>query len=222
MSYSLIIPIYNEKKTLRKLFEELNDVDNKIEIVLIDDGSNDGTKNYLKQQTSFKVIYNSENMGKGFSVIKGAKYAKNENIILMDGDLEINLKSVLKLITNSKINENNVLIGSRWKTGNKIQRNIHTYGNMFINYLFNILYQTNISDVLCCVKIMNRNLFNSLNLTSSGFNIEMEIMTKLALKNIEFHEEEVEYTRRNNNDGKKIKNSDGWGILWVMFTNRFF
>ena len=161
-------------------------------------------------------------MGKGFSVIKGAKYAKNENIILMDGDLEINLKSVLKLITNSKINENNVLIGSRWKTGNKIQRNIHTYGNMFINYLFNILYQTNISDVLCCVKIMNRNLFNSLNLTSSGFNIEMEIMTKLALKNIEFHEEEVEYTRRNNNDGKKIKNSDGWGILWVMFTNRFF
>ena len=222
MIYSLIIPIYNEQRTLSRLIGELKNLDEKIEIILIDDGSTDETKKLLKNQKSFKIIYNHKNMGKGYSLIKGVEHAKAKNIILMDGDLEIELKSVINLIKDYKINKNQVLVGSRWGNENKVHKSVNAYGNFFFNYLFNSIYQTNVTDVLCCVKVINKDLFNSLELKSTGFSIEMEIMTKLALKNIAIYEKQVVYNRRDSRDGKKIKLSDGWGILWEIIANKFF
>ena len=86
-----------------------------------------------------------------------------------------------------------------------------------INKIFNYLYNTNVSDgVLCCVKILNQQIFKSLNLDSKGFSIEIELMSKLAKKKSKFHEVDIVYKRRQNNEGKKLKISDGWGILLKM------
>ena len=221
MDYSLIIPIYNEEGTLKKLLLQLKNFNNKIEIIIINDGSTDRTKSILERQNNFTVIHNKVNRGKGFSIIKGVNFSSRKNIILMDGDLEVELESISNLIKEHKLFENIVVVGSRWNTKSNSGKNLNTYGNFLINYLFNILYFTSLTDVLCCVKIINKKLFKSLNLKSNNFNIEMELMSKLALKGVDFSEKDVIYKRRKNNEGKKIKISDGWGILWEMFKNKF-
>jgi glycosyltransferase involved in cell wall biosynthesis len=221
MNYSLIIPIYNEGRSLNKLLKQLQKLDRSIEIIIIDDGSNDNTKSILECQSSFKVIKHQKNLGKGASIISGINDAKHDNIILMDGDLEVEMNSVIKAI---KVYENNypniVINGCRWNKKSNPGFSINTYGNSIINFIFNNLYKTNITDVLCCVKIFEKELFNSLNITSKSFSIEIEVMSKLALKKRRFNEVDVVYNRRSSKDGKKLKISDAWGILWKMLKIR--
>lgn len=223
MSYSLIIPIYNEDITLKKLLSQLNNLDDKIEIIIVNDGSTDNTKSILEQQSLFKIIHNPVNRGKGFSLIEGSKYASKNNLILMDGDLEIDLDCIPILIKKYESNSNTVLVGSRWDEKDiKWNKNhINTYGNFFINYIFNILYKTDLNDVLCCVKLLDKNLFNSLKLKSQSFSIEMEIMSKLAIIGAKIHEVDIVYNRRKSNQGKKLKISDSIDIIWTMIKIRF-
>ena len=220
MSYSLIIPIYNEGATLKKLLNEVNELDKKIEIIIINDGSNDETKSILDDHDSIRVIHNSKNKGKGSSIIIGADYALNDNLILMDGDLEISMNCIPNLIKIHKKINNSILVGSRWARSTETSKNINTIGNFVINKIFNYLYNTNVSDVLCCVKVLNQQIFKSLNLNSKGFSIEIELMSKLAKKKTTFHEIDIEYNRRKSNEGKKLKISDGWGILFKMILIR--
>ena len=216
MSYALIIPVYNEEASLRKLIPQLKHLNQKIEIIIINDGSTDNTKSILEENDDFKIINNAENQGKGYSLIKGVKAAENDNIILMDGDLEIDLKSVTENIAVYELRSKQVIVGSRWNKNSNLGSSINTYGNYFFNYLFNIIYKTKVKDVLCCVKILNKKLFNSLDLNSSGFSIEIELMAKLAINKAKFFNVEVIYNRRSIRQGKKLKISDGWNILFKM------
>ena len=216
MSYALIIPVYNEETSLKKLIPQLKHLNQKIEIIIINDGSTDNTKSILEKNNDFKIINSSKNQGKGSSIIKGVKIAENDSIILMDGDLEIDLQSIPKLIIEHELRSNQVIVGTRWNKKSNLGSSINTYGNYFFNYMFNILYKTRVEDVLCCAKILNKNLFNSLNLNSSGFSIEIELMAKLAINKAEFLNVEVVYNRRSVSEGKKLKISDGWNILWKM------
>ena len=149
MNYSLIIPIYNEGHTLKLLLNKLDKLNNNIEIIIIDDGSNDETKTILENQSLCKVIYNKDNYGKGFSIITGINKAQNDNIILMDGDLEIDLSCVGSLTSRFELFKNHVVIGNRWNNDD-LNININTYGNYFFNLIFNFLYDTKIKDILCC------------------------------------------------------------------------
>ena len=222
MNYSLIIPIYNEGHSLNKLLKQLRKFDSSIEIIIIDDGSNDNTKSILENQSPFKVIRHQKNLGKGASVTSGINNANHENIILMDGDLEVEMNCILD---GMKVYENyypNVVInGCRWNDKSNSGFNINTIGNYIINYIFNKLYKTNVKDVLCCVKIFDKEFFNSLNITSKSFSIEIEIMSKLALRRKKIDEIDVVYNRRSSNDGKKLRITDAWEILWKMFEIRF-
>tara|TARA_Y100000591_G_C21771383_1_gene665760 strand:- start:32 stop:712 length:681 start_codon:yes stop_codon:yes gene_type:complete len=220
MDYALIIPIFNEQNTLEKLLFQLKNFDKNLEVIIINDGSTDGTKSILEAQNDFFVLHNKSNKGKGFSIIKGVKSCSRKNIILMDGDLEIELASISRLIEEHKKYKNIVVVGSRWNQRKHDNFNINMYGNILINYLFNSLYNTSFEDVLCCVKILEKKLFTELNIKSHNFNIEMEIMSKLVLKDVKFLQKKVFYERRKSSDGKKIKLSDGWGILWEMVLNR--
>ncbi len=221
MSFSIIIPVYNEEKTLNELICQLKKIDDKTEIIIINDGSTDKTGSILGKHKFFKSIHNPKNIGKGFSIISGIKYAKNENIILMDGDLEISLRCIPDIINQFNSKQKYILVGSRWKKEIETGWNINKLGNIFINYVFNILYNTNLNDVLCCVKVLNRNLINKLDLKSDGFSIEIEIMAKLALMNQNFYEFDIDYKRRKNSEGKKLKISNGWEIMWKMLELRF-
>lgn len=220
MSYSLIIPIYNEDQTLIKLLSQLKKLNKSIEVILINDGSTDATKSILDKQRLFKVIHNSENKGKGVSIISGVEYSTKKNIILMDGDLEIDMKCIPDIIQKYEIELDAIVVGSRWKKESITSgiTYIHTLGNYLINFLFNFLYKTNLNDVLCCVKVINKKLLMSLNLSSHAFSIEIEIMSKLALLNKSIYEVDVIYNRRKKNEGKKLRFSDGWSILGRMIS----
>ena len=218
MNYSLIIPIYNERRTVTQLINKLYRLDrNNIEIIIIDDGSNDGTKEILNKNTDFIIGSNKVNMGKGAAVIKGFELASKENIILMDGDLEIDIDDLPNIILEYEKDQTDVLTGVRWGIQSKKRiHNINRIGNLIINSIFNFLYKTNFKDVLCCVKILSSKNFKSLNIRSQRFSIEVETMAKLVLNKSKIKEVYVQYKRRTNEEGKKLKLSDSWAILKTM------
>ena len=217
MTYSLIIPIYNERRTLPVLLKKLDTLSSdNIEIIIIDDGSNDNTKNLLIENNQFIIIRNKSNIGKGSSIRKGLDLASNQNVILMDGDLEVDIDDVPKLITRFENKKIDALVGIRWKKNSNLNFDINTIGNYLITSLFNILFKSNLNDVLCCVKILDKNLFKSLHIQSERFSIEVEIIAKLVLKGSIIEEMNIWYNRRTPQEGKKLKISDSWNIIWTM------
>ena len=222
MTYTLIIPIYNEVRTLPLLLKKIDRLDDNIEIIIIDDGSNDGTKDMLIENTKLIITKNKFNLGKGASIRRGTYLASNKNVILMDGDLEVDIDDIPKLILKYEKNDIDALVGVRWKENSNNQNfDINTMGNFIINGLFNLLYKSNFKDVLCCVKIINLKLFKSLNIRSKGFSIEVETMAKLVLGGHKIEEESVKYNRRTTQEGKKLKLSDSWNIIWAIIKLRF-
>lgn len=224
MTYSLIIPIFNEERILPKLIDKLHHLDNKhIEIIIIDDGSNDGTKDILARNSQFIVKQNKINLGKGASITRGVELSSAKNIILMDGDLEIDINDIPKLILNYEENKSDVLTGIRWKGKFDYQKfDINMLGNYVINSIFNLLFKTDFGDVLCCVKILNTKVFKSLDIQSHGFSIEVETMAKLVLNGFTIKEHSIKYNRRTAQEGKKLKISDSWNIIWTIFKIKFF
>ena len=223
MTYSLIIPIYNESKSLPILIEKLNFLDSsKIEIIIIDDGSNDGTNEILNQIDHFIVKRNKSNLGKGASIKKGIELASNEHIILMDGDLEVDINDLPKLISNYEYNDSDVLTGVRWQNKyNEKDYSLIMLGNYIINIFFNVLFKSNFKDVLCCLKILKLEHFKSLNIQSDGFSIEVETMAKLVINKFSINEESIKYNRRTVEQGKKLKLSDSWSIIFTMLKLKF-
>jgi glycosyltransferase involved in cell wall biosynthesis len=213
MKYSLIIPVYNEEKTVNRLLKSLDKYSRIIEIIIINDGSNDKTKSLLEKQNSFKIIHNNKNRGKGFSITKGLELATKKNIILMDGDLEIHLNQIPELIKNFESNDKDVLVGMRWENNKHVFSNINSFGNYLINGIFNFLFNSNFNDVLCCVRILDKELFKSLKIKSLRFSIEAETLAKLVLKKVSIEQVLIHYKRRSVKEGKKLKLKDGWSIV---------
>jgi dolichol-phosphate mannosyltransferase len=219
MSYSLIIPIFNEDRTLKKLLNKLDRISQKIEVIIVDDGSTDKTKKILQTHSKSKIIIiiNEINRGKGFAIRAGVKKASKENIILFDGDLELNIEEIPKLITCYENFKCDALVGNRWGINNNSIFNFNIFGNQLVNYLFNILFSSKYNDVLCCAKILEKKLFKNLEIKSNGFSFEIETMAKLAKKKLKIKEINIRYNRRTINEGKKIKTSHIWIILFTMF-----
>tara|TARA_Y100000741_G_scaffold364727_1_gene356710 strand:- start:4635 stop:5315 length:681 start_codon:yes stop_codon:yes gene_type:complete len=223
MTYTLIIPIYNEDRTLSLLLKKLDTLSShNIEIIIIDDGSTDGTEMTLKNHKKFNILKNESNIGKGASIRECIKSATNQNIILMDGDLEIDIDNIPRLINEFEKSNNDIVIGKRWGNKDPLSFEINRIGNYFINTLFNLLYKTNFKDILCCVRILDTKLIKSLDLQSKGFSIEVETIAKLVLRGSIIKEMKVHYNRRTFREGKKLKISDGWSIIWTAIKIKFF
>ena len=223
MTYSLIITIFNEERTLPELIKRLNNLnDKKIEIIIMNDGSNDSTNFILNKNNKFIIKRNKINRGKGYSIIKGLDFATKNNVILMDGDLEVDINEIPALIKKYESSKSDVLAGVRWgNKGNNQYSDINMVGNFIINSIFNLLFKTNFNDVLCCVKILNLKKFKSLNVQSQGFSIEIETMAKMVLNGYSIKEVPIKYNRRTTKEGKKLKFSDSWNIIWTMLILKF-
>ena len=222
MTYTLIIPIYNEESTLPILLKKLDKLNNNIEIIIIDDGSTDKTDLILKKYNNFNIIKNKSNLGKGVAITNGLHSATNKNIILMDGDLEVDIGDIPKLINIFEKSNKDAVVGVRWKKNHRFTLEINTIGNYLINNIFNILYNSSLNDVLCCAKILNVNLFKSLDIQSKGFSIEVETMAKLILNGSTIEEVNIHYNRRTLEEGKKLKISDSWNVIWTMIRLKLF
>ena len=229
MDYSLIIPIYNEKKTLPDLLNQIQSIKDHMEIILIDDGSNDGSNEILKnfnKNNEIIILKNKSNLGKGYSITKGLELASGNNIILADGDLEIDITIIPTIIKSygdnfKKHNHNSVLVGVREGLNNQKNYTVFNLGNKYVNLIFNFIYGTNFQDILCCLKIINREKMIDFNLTSEGFDIETEIMAQIAKRKMSAIEYVIGYKSRSLKDGKKIKLLDSFLIFKRMFVQKF-
>jgi glycosyltransferase involved in cell wall biosynthesis len=228
MKISVIIPCYNEKNTIRELIKKVivsSDFDK--EIIVIDDKSNDGTREILQNELTKSVnclILNEKNYGKGYSIREGIKRATGEIILIQDADLEYDPSEYPKLI-NPIINDvADVVYGSRFVgSGEKRILNYwHSVGNLILTQLSNMFTNLNLSDMENCYKVFRSEIIKDIDLKENRFGFEPEITAKISKKNIRIYEVGVKYYGRGYNEGKKINWKDGVSAIRCIFYYNLF
>ncbi len=213
--YSIIIPVHNEAKAIPELLDKLR-VFSKAghEILIIDDGSTDNSAQIISRCNYVKNIRIEINIGKGGAIKKGLYNVSNERIIIFDGDLELNPLEISKLMILNRRNGIYSVMGYRFNTLNPIKSSFD-WGNFIFTSFFNIVFQSNHKDILCCAKSFYLDKINMHNLLSDGFDIDVELSSILTLNNKEKIIPQVllNYKRRSRKEGKKLEISDGWLIL---------
>ena len=237
MNLSIIIPLYNEENSIIKVLEKLNLLDypcfvGKIEIIVVDDYSNDNSlqkvSNFIKDFNSIyeiKLLKHTENKGKGAAVRTGVQAASGDTILVQDSDLELSPEDIPRLL--NAMNSLNVsfINGSRYMPG--IIRPIFSLdrylGNRIFTLLASFLMNVKISDLACGYKLIKKDLFSKLNLKENRFGFEAELFIKsMRIAKGDMAEVPVNYFPRTTRQGKKLKNSDGFKILAVIFKYGLF
>ncbi len=229
MKVSIIIPCYNELKFLNLLIERVLEQKNiNKEIILIDDFSNDGTRNLIKNSLSkkvTKVIYNEKNYGKGYCIRKGIIEASGEVILIQDADLEYSPYDYEKLLKPIFEGHADAVYGSRFKSG-EITRVLyfwHSLGNKFLTLLSNMLTNFNLTDMENCYKVFKSEILKNIELKENRFGFEPEITAKLSkLNDIRLFEVSTKYYGRTYKEGKKITWKDGFVAIYCIIKYKIF
>ena len=212
--YSILIPVYNEENLLHKLLTNLREYyDNGNEIILINDGSSDNSDLILRDCNFINLITFEENRGKGCAIKAGLLKAKYDSIIVFDSDLEISPDQIKKLMILNKKEKSSFVLGYRFTHLNPVKSGFD-WGNFIFTTFFNILHGSNHKDTLCCAKSFYKSDINTSMLSSIGFDIDVELTFILTLKNKNPRQVLMHYQRRDENEGKKLKISNGWEILF--------
>ena len=215
-NYSIIIPVYNERNTIPTLLDKLYPyAENNQEVIIVNDGSTDGSYSLLQKSKFITLINNNFNFGKGHAVRNGLKYASNDKIILFDGDLEMNPEEIYSLMVLNE--ETRVALGTRYKKINPTN-SIWDFGNYFYTSLFNIIHESKIRDVLCCAKAFFKSDLNLTKLRSVGFDIDMEILKLLIKRQNYIKSVKLSYQRRSTSDGKKLTLFNSINIMRQLYT----
>jgi glycosyltransferase involved in cell wall biosynthesis len=227
MKLSVIIPVYNERRTIRKILNKVENAelqdDMAKEIIIIDDYSTDGTREILKRlEDGYKIIYHSENLGKGAAVKSGLKEANGDIIIIQDADLEYNPNEYPVLLKPILNNEAKVVYGSRFLKRHIPRYRLFYLGNKFLSFLFSILYEQKISDMETCYKVFKREVIKGINIKSNRFNFEPEITARLIKAGYKIKEVPISYQSRSFKEGKKISWRDGVAAIFCLLKYRFF
>jgi glycosyltransferase involved in cell wall biosynthesis len=219
---SVIVPVYNEVKTIRQILERINSVDIDKEVIVVDDGSSDGTDKMLRdfKFNNLKIIHHGSNRGKGAAVLTGLANAVGEFVIIQDADLEYDPSDYLKLMDVIKKENADLVLGARFIKGYKGLL-IHKLGNKFLTNLLNILLRVRLNDCFTCYKLLKREAINKLGLNASGFEIEIEIITKAIKHKWRIAQTFVSYKPRSYSEGKKIRIIDGLKAAFSILKYRF-
>ena len=227
---SVIIPCYNEKSTIEKVILNVKkNIDlGKDEIIIIDDFSNDGTRKILESlnsENNIKIIYNSQNFGKGYSLKIGINNSFGDIIIIQDADLEYDPNDYEKLLKPFSEANADVVYGSRFLGGGKYTR-IHFFwhylANKILTFLCNIFTNLNLTDMETGYKAFKSKYAKQLNLFENSFGIEPEITIKLAKKGLKFFEVPISYNGRSYSEGKKIGLKDAFIAVYCIFRYGLF
>ena len=226
MKLSVVIPVYNEKKTLSELICRVEAVKLEKEIIIVDDASTDGTRDLLKKyegQERFKVIYQSKNAGKGSALRAGFDKAEGEIIIVQDGDLEYDPKEYPLLIEPILDGRADVVYGSRFLGGtHRVFFFWHYVGNKVLTTLSNMCTNLCLTDMETGYKVFRRTVLDSFILKCNRFGFEPEFTSKVARHAFRIYEVPISYSGRGYEEGKKIDWKDGVAALWFIFRFRFF
>jgi glycosyltransferase involved in cell wall biosynthesis len=228
MKISVIIPCFNEHKTINTILDKLKNLSNfNKEIIIVDDFSNDGTKEILQKienSDEIKTIFNKKNFGKGYCIKKGIEEASGDIIIIQDADLEYDPTDIPKLINPIKNGDADVVYGSRF-TGSDEKRVLfywHSLGNKFLTTLSNMFSNLNLTDMECCYKAFKKEIIKEINLKENRFGFEPEVTAKISKKDIKIFEVGIKYFGRKYSEGKKITWIDGFRAIYCIIFYSFF
>ncbi len=220
MKTSIIVPVYNEEKTVGIVLQKLLKLPINKEIIVIDDGSTDKTESILKQFTSkpdIKIFRKAKNEGKGSAIRTGILIATGDIITIQDADLEYKPEEIIHLIQPITDGKADVVYGSRFLNNKKVTGFFHRLINAFFTFLTNILYRSRLTDMETCYKVFRSSIIKQINLKSKHFEVEAEITVKILKKGFKINEIPVSYQRRTYHQGKKIGWKDGLRTLWILF-----
>jgi glycosyltransferase involved in cell wall biosynthesis len=225
MKLSIVIPVYNEQSTVSQIVARCRALPLDKEIVVVDDGSSDGTRDILKKEEGVggvRVILHEKNRGKGAAVRTGIEAATGDILVIQDADLEYMPEEFPALVQPIAEGWADVVYGSRFLGTHRVFKVVHFMGNKFLTYVTNILYDTMLSDMETCYKAFRTEIIKSIKLKSDRFNFEPEITAKIfKKKKLRVYEMPISYHGRDYDEGKKITWFDGIPALWALIKYRF-
>ena len=225
MKISIIIPIYNEKETLLKILKKVEGADTlglEKEIILVDDGSTDGTLDILKTlENGYQIIYHEKNLGKGAAIKNGFLAATGDFILIQDADLEYNPQNYPQLLRPILENKADVVFGSRNLQKNPTDNFSFYLGRRITNLFLNILCGSKLTDYWTCYKVFKAPIVKSLELECNRFDVEVEMTVKIIKGGYKIVEVPIDYLPRSISAGKKIKPQDGLIAIWKTIKYKF-
>ena len=209
MKISVVIPVFNEEKTIIDIINKVQNVDIDKEIIIVDDGSTDFTRKILKdlKQDNIKVFLHDKNLGKGSALKTGFSHANGDIIIIQDADLEYDPVEYTRLIEPIVMGHADVVYGSRLSGGRpqRVYMFWHKVGNNILTLFTNILYNTTLTDMETGYKVFKREVIEGINIKSRDFTVEAELTAKIFKKKFVVYELPISYYGRDYSEGKKIR-----------------
>ena len=228
MKLSIIIPCYNEKQYISMLIQLIkkSPVKEK-EIILVDDGSNDGSTQLIRDRLETevdKVVYHESNLGKGAAIRSALKYVTGDMIIIQDADLEYNPQEYTKLMAPILEGKADVVYGSRFlgEGPHRVHLFWHYVGNRLLTIISNMFTNLNLTDMETCYKLLKTDIIKGISLRENGFGIEPEITAKIAKTKCRIYETGISYYGRSYEEGKKINWKNGLGAIFAIIKYGLF
>jgi glycosyltransferase involved in cell wall biosynthesis len=221
---SVVMPVYNERDTIAEIIARVLAVPLRIELIVVDDGSKDGTRDLLtalQQRHGFTLIFQERNQGKGAALRRGFEAVTGEVVVVQDADLEYSPEEYPELIELICQGRADVVYGSRFLGRHRVFLFTHYLGNVLLTFVTNVLYNTMLTDMETCYKVMRTDVLRSMTLRSDSFGIEPELTAKIFKRGFRVYEVPITYDGRGYDEGKKITWRDGIVALGVLVKYRF-
>ena len=220
---SVVMPAYNERDTIDEIIARVMAVPLRLELIVVDDGSRDGTRDRLaalQEQYGFKLILQPANRGKGAALRRGFEDVTGDIVVIQDADLEYSPEEYPQLIELICQGRADVVYGSRFLGRHRVFLFTHYLGNRLLTFLTNVLYNTMLTDMETCYKVMRVEVLRSMTLRSNSFGIEPELTAKIFKRGYRVYEVPITYDGRGYDEGKKITWRDGIVALWTLLKYR--
>jgi glycosyltransferase involved in cell wall biosynthesis len=226
MKISILVPVYNEEKTIGDVLQLLVDLPCEKEIIVVDDRSTDGTREILGRKypdgkSGVTVYYHEVNKGKGGAIRTALSRATGEYVIVQDADMEYSPAEITKLVSVAVTTGASAVFGSRFLSTWKATSLPHYAVNWFLTFLTNVLFGASLTDMETCYKMVRTDILKEMDIRSNGFEFEPEVTAKLLLRGVKIHEVPISYRGRGYDEGKKITWRDGVSTVLALFKYRF-